>query len=671
MTRSRRTVMKPLYKEKYPHVFTPLTVGKKGQLTFKHRIMVPPIGSQGDIVDSHHRLNRDGVEFYTHWARGGAACITVPMEIPPNGGHRGDLVLDDDVDGFIYMHNLQRPVHMYGTKTLCEIYHAGCCMLPWPGYDLISSSAFMYNGRMTRAMDKKDMENVTKMYVDAAVLAMRSGFDGILLHYGHGWLMNNFLSPLCNKRTDEYGGSVENRCRYPLEVIKAIRDAVGYDMIIEVRLNGDDKKEGGITPDDCAQQALIFQDYVDMIHISCGTRLDAHARPKMHPTCFVPEAHNAEAAHTLKKAGVKVPVGVVGAIGGAATAEKLIAEGKCDYVLVGRQSVADPYWFNKVREGREEDIRPCIRCDYCLDGGRRGSLTSEVNISDTATFDGHCSVNPLYRQGQYKEYMLRATKPRSVAVVGGGVAGMQAALKAAERGHTVTLFEKSDRLGGQLAMYPEHLWFKDHVRMLRDYFICQLRKSPVTILLDTEATPQIIEEADFDACIVAVGATQAVPPIPGIENAVLAWDVFGNEDKIGKKVVVVGGGSVGCELSIQLGGTGHDMTVVEMTKWLAANSQISERMSLEEHMQLNHVKVLTETTCTRITDKGVHVVDKDGRESFLEADTVIVSAGSRSLAAERDRFADTAFDVINVGDCDSVGTIRTAIESGWDAAARL
>lgn len=190
------------------------------------------------------------------------------------------------------------------------------------------------------------------------------------------------------------------------------------------------------------------------------------------------------------------------------------------------------------------------------DGGRRGSLTTEVNISDIATFDGHCSVNPLYRQGQYKEYMLRPTTPRRVAVVGGGVAGMQAALKAAERGHTVTLFEKSGRLGGQLGMYPEHLWFKDHVRMLRDYFICQIRKSPVTVLLDTEATPQIIEEADFDACIVAVGAAQAVPSIPGIENAMLAWDVFGNEDRVGKKVVIVGGGSVGCELSIQLGGKG-------------------------------------------------------------------------------------------------------------------
>ena len=664
--------MKPAYKEKYPHAFSPLTVGKKGQVTFKHRIMVPPLGSQGDIVDSHHRLNRDGVEFYMDFCRGGASCICVPMEIPANGGHRGDLVLDDEVDGFIYLHNLQRPAHMYGVKTMCEIYHAGCCMLPWPGYTLMSSSAFMYNGRMTKEMDRKDMDDVKKMYVDAAVMAMRSGFDGILLHYGHGWLMNNYLSPLCNKRTDEYGGSVENRCRYPLEVIKAIRDAIGYDMIIEVRLNGDDKKEGGITPDDCAQQALIFQDYVDMIHVSCGTRLDAYARPKMHPTCFVPEAHNADAAWTLKKAGVKVPVGVVGAICSAATAEKLIAEGKCDYVLVGRQTVADPDWFNKVREGREEDIRPCIRCDNCLDGGRRGSLTTEVNISDTSTFDGHCSVNPLFRQGKYKVYMMHQNpKPKKVAVVGGGVAGMQAAVKAAERGHEVTLFEKGAQLGGQLAMYPDHLWFKNHVRDLREYFITQVKKSNITVMLNTEATPQLIENSNFDACIVAVGAKQAVPPIPGIENAVMAWDVFGNEDKIGQKFVVVGGGSVGCEIAIQLAGKGREATVLEMSKWHAANSQISERMSLEEHMKLNKVDLRLESRCTEITDKGVKYVDKDGAEQFIEADTVIVSAGSKPLAAERDAFFDTAFDVIYIGDCDRVGTIRTAIESGWDAAVSL
>lgn len=664
--------MKPLYKEKYPHVFTPLTVGKKGQLSFKHRLLVPPVGSVPEFHDSHHRMNRDGVENYMHWIRGGAASIALALEIPLNGGHRGCLSLADEDDGFIFMHNLQRPAHMYGAKTFCEIYHAGCCMLPAPGHTIMSSSSFIYNGNQVKEMDRKDMDDVKKMYVDAARQAVRSGFDGILLHFGHGWLMNNYLSPLCNKRTDEYGGSVENRCRYPLEIIKAIREAIGYDTIIELRLNGDDKKEGGITPEDCAQQALIFQDYVDMMHVSCGTRLDAHARPKMHPTCFVPEAHNADASWALKKAGVKVPVGVVGAIGSAATAEKLIAEGKCDYVLVGRQTVADPEWFNKTREGREEDIRPCIRCDYCLDGGRRGSLTTEVNISNNATFDCYCSVNPLFRQGQYKEYMMhKDVTPKKVAVVGGGVAGMQAALKAAERGHEVTLFEKSDRLGGQLAIYPDHLWFKSHVRDLREYFITQLHKKKVTVLLGTEATPELIEKADFDACIVAVGAVQAVPPIPGIQHAVMAWDVFGHEDRIGKKVVIVGGGSVGCELSIQLAGMGHELTVLEMARWLAANSQISERMSLEEHMELNHVNAILEAKCTEITPTGVTYLDKNGKSVILEADTVIVSAGSRPLKEEKERFADSAFDVINVGDCEKIGTIRTAINSGWDAAVRL
>lgn len=662
--------MKPFYKEKYPHVFEPLAVGRKGQVVFRNRLMVPPLGSQGDIVDSHHRLNRDGVEFYMQFARGGAACITVPMEIPPNGGHRGDLVLADEVDGFIYMHNLQRPAHMYGTKTLCEIYHAGCCMLPWPGYTLMSASSFLYNGRQVKEMDEKDMEDVTRMYVEAAVLAIRSGFDGICLHYGHGWLMNNFLSPLSNHRTDRYGGCVENRVRFPQRVIKAIRETIGYDMIVELRLNGSDRKEGGITPDDAARQALLLEEDVDMIHVSCGTRLDAFARPKMHPTCFVPDAHNAEAAATLKKAGVKVPVGVVGAIGSASLAERLIAEGMCDYVLVGRQSVADPAWINKTREDREEDIRPCIRCDYCLDGGRRSPHTTEVSIAETSTFDGHCSVNPFFRQGYYKLHMLGPTTPKKVAVVGGGVAGMQAALSACERGHDVTLFEKTERMGGQL-FFADHMTFKNHVRDLRDYFLTQLRKSSVNVLLGVEADPHLLADTDFNAVVVAVGGAQYVPSIPGVEKARLAWDVFGREEELGEKVVIVGGGAVGCELAIHLAMLGHASIVLEMTAWLAASSQISERMSIQEQFKLHHIDARLETRCVAIGKQGVRVADKNGREYVIEADNVIVSAGTRPLAAERDAFADVAFDVINVGDCDTVGTIRTAIESGWDAGARV
>ena len=665
--------MKPEYKKKYPHLFSPMPVGRKGQLVYKNRILVPPMGPTGDGVDSHNRINPDGVKFYTQFACGGFAGITASTGVLLNAGHRGFQTLDAEVDGFVYMHNMQRGVHMYGAHTLCELYHPGCCTLPGSGYEIISASSFIYNGNQVRAMDEHDMEEVTELFVKHAILAMRAGFDGLCLHYGHGWLMNNFLSPLSNHRTDRYGGSVENRTRFPMEVIKAIRKAIGYDMIIELRLNGSDKKEGGITPDDCAQQALIFQDEVDMIHVSCGTRLDARARPKMHPTCFVPEAHNADASEALKKAGIKIPVGVVGAIGSAATAEKLIAEGKCDYVLVGRQSLADPDWPNKVREGREEDIRPCIRCDYCLDGGRRSSHTSEVRISDTSTFDGHCSVNPFFRQGRYKLDALRPTRPKRVAVIGGGIAGMQAALTATERGHSVTLFEKSNCLGGQ-TFFSDHMSFKSHIRALREYFITQMRKRGVNILLNCEATKELIDKSDYDAVIVAVGGRQNIPPIPGIEgkHVIMAWDVYGKEQEFDTDTVIIGGGAVGCETAIHLAMSGcKNLTVVEMTEWLASSSQISERMSIEEQIELHGIHTCMESACIRITEEGVFIKNKGGEERLLKAKHVIVSAGTLAEVDIRDQFEDTAFDVINIGDCARVGTIRTAIESGWDAAARI
>ena len=662
--------MKPFYKEKYPHLFSPMFIGKK-KLEFKHRILTSPMGSAVGTMDFQGRINDAGVDYYTQFARGGFASVTVPIEIPANGGHAFALSLDESAGGYAFMHNMQRSVHMFRTRTLCELYHAGCCMLPGPGRTVMSASAFTYNGHPVKEMDEKDMEDVARLYADAAFLAKRANFDGICLHYGHGWLMNNFLSPISNRRKDKYGGSVETRCRFPRQVLERIRAAIGDDLIISLRMNGSDKMEGGITPDDAARQALIFEDLIDMLHMSCGTRLDATCRPKMHPTCFVPDAHNAESSHAAKKAGVKVPVGVVGAISSAALAERLIAEGKADYVVIGRQNVADPDFVQKTREGREEDIRPCIRCDYCLDGGRRGALTTEVMITDDATYDSHCSVNPFYRQGIWKQKTLRPTKPRRVAVVGGGIAGLQAALTASERGHDVTLFEKRDHLGGQLD-FSDHISFKHHIRELREYFITQLRKRGVTILLNTKASPRLVSEADFDAVIVATGGVQNVPPIPGADgaNVTLAWDVFGREDRLGRKIVIVGGGSVGCETGIHLSMKGHDVTVIEMSGWLASTAQISERMSILEEIEKRGIHALTERTCTEITPNGVKVRDKEGRESLIEADSVIICAGTRP-SSDRDSFRDTAFDVIRVGDCESVGTIRTAIESGWDAAARL
>ncbi|HIV66411.1 MAG TPA: FAD-dependent oxidoreductase [Candidatus Mailhella excrementigallinarum] len=660
--------MKPFYKEKYPHLFSPMFIGKK-KLEFKHRILTSPMGSAVGTMDFQGRINDAGVDYYTQFARGGFASVTVPIEIPANGGHAFALSLDESAGGYAFMHNMQRSVHMFRTRTLCELYHAGCCMLPGPGRTVMSASAFTYNGHPVKEMDEKDMEDVARLYADAAFLAKRANFDGICLHYGHGWLMNNFLSPLSNHRTDQYGGPVENRVRFPRRVIERVREAIGDDMIIELRMNGSDRMEGGITPEDAARQALLFEDLVDMIHVSCGTRLDASGRPKMHPTCFVPDAHNADASEALKKAGVKVPVGVVGNVHDPDLAERLLAEGKADYILMARQAIADSDWVNKVRENRVEDIRPCIRCDYCIDGGRRGSLTTEVNIRKDATFDCHCSVNPLFRQGAHKPRALRPTSKKRVAVIGGGISGMQAALSAAQRGHEVVLLEKSGKLGGQ-TFFADHMWFKNRIRAFREYLITQIKKSGVTVMMNVEATPGMIAEMDPDAVVVAVGGKPATPPVPGAENARQAWDVFGREEELGKKVVIVGGGSVGCELAIHLAGKGHSPVILEMGAHLAPTAEISERMSILEFVEKNGIAARTSARCLEITDKGVTVEEKDGK-NFIEADDVILCTGTLPLAEVRDSFRDTAFDVISVGDCEKVGTIRTAVESGWNAGAVL
>ena len=660
----------PAYRKKYPHIFTPLTIRRSNkEVVFNNRVMMSPVGivATGGGADNG-RINYFGIDYYIGIVRGGFSSIALPMEIPPEGGHAGVFNMDPDQVNYMNLHLMQRAVHAYNGKTFAELIHGGRCMVK-KDLELKAAADSEYQGRHVKGMDKADMEEVLLLCREFASQARRSGFDGIMVHMAHGWLFHDFLSPITNTRKDEFGGSVENRCRFPIMALKAIREVIGNDLIIELRLNGNDEMEGGILPEDAAQQVLLMQEYVDMIHITCGTRVDVSSRPKMHPTNYFPTEHNAYASEIIKKTpGVTIPIGVVGSVSDPDRTEQLLKDGKADYVLMARAAIADNDWVGKVKEGREDDIRPCLRCLYCLDHGRRKARVSgkELAMADEVSFDRRCVVNPLSMQGASKKLIPAPTRTKTVAVVGGGVAGMNAALSAANRGHDVTLFEKTDKLGGQ-ALLSDGMWFKKEMKLYHEWLERQVRKHPsIKVLMQTEASPRLIADLNPDAAIIAVGAEQIVPPIPGIEKAQMAFKVFGHEDRVGHKVAIIGGGDIGCELSLHLTSLGHQCSVIEMTGFLAGNAELTERMSILEQLEKEHVATLLNTTALEITDSGVKIKNNAG-EALLAVDTVIVCVGTRPLRAIRDTFSDVAFDVINIGDCKRASNMQHAIESGFDA----
>ncbi len=666
--------MKATYMEKYSKMFEPLTIKRgKHEFVFNNRVMMAPVGivATGGGADNG-RINAFGVDYWTGIIRGGFSSVCLPMEIPHEGSHDGVFDMNPKECNYMNFHLLQRSVHAYNGKTFAELIHGGRCMTR-KDLPLLGASDSEYQGRHVKGMDQQDMEDIINMCTDFASQARRSGFDGIMIHMAHGWLFHDFLSPLSNKRTDEFGGSVENRCRFPLMVLKAVREVIGDDLLIELRLTGNDEMEGGITPEDAAQQVLLLQEYVDMIHITCGTRLDVTSRPRMTPTSFFPTEHNAYASEIVKNTpGVRIPIGTVGGIGNPERTEKLLEEGKADYVLIARAAIADNEWVKKVKEGRESDIRPCLRCNMCLDHGRRKAKikSKELVMADEVSFDRRCAVNPLSMQGITKKKFPLPERKKKVAVIGGGVAGMSAALSAANRGHEVLLYEKSDRLGGQ-ALLSDGMWFKKEMKDYHEWLERQVRKNEnIFVVLNTEVTPQTIADIDPDATIVAVGARQIVPSIPGAEKAMMAFDVFGNEDKVGKKVVIIGGGDIGCELSIHLSGLGHECSVVELTHFQAGNAELSIRMSILQFMEKEKVVTYLDTKATEITEKGVYIENIDGT-AFLEADTVILCVGTEPLVEERDSFKHVSFDVINVGDCKKASNMQHAIETGFDAGMIL